>query len=155
MDTQRRASTTSLGHKSKRGQRNTSLVDNGGQVDRSMNSQPQAFVFVRFRHLAVVTVSLPCFAFMFCIIYSWFNHYEWVTRTHCQVWNIAPSISGLMTHQLVWLHLTQLLCSFYRQLCPTEVCVEAVYSNALCSPAAHLPTKSQPSLQSQIGRAHV
>ena len=42
--------------------------------------------------------SLPCFAFIFCIIYSWFNHYEWVTRTHCLVWNIAPSISGLVTN---------------------------------------------------------
>ena len=38
--------------------------------------------------------SLPCFAFLFCIIYSWLNHYEWVTRTHCLVWNVAPSISG-------------------------------------------------------------
>ena len=39
-------------------------------------------------------LSLPSFAFLFCIIYSFFHHYEWVTRTHCQVWNVAPSISG-------------------------------------------------------------
>ena len=87
------------------------------------NGSPSAslspiFFHFPFRHLAVVTVrlsdyfvshdnhnnlmiistylssSLPCAAFLFCIIYSFFYHYEWVTRTHCQVWNIAPSISG-------------------------------------------------------------
>jgi len=49
---------------------------------------------LRFRHLALVTVSLPCFAFLFCIIYSFFHHYDLVTRTHCNVWNVAPSISA-------------------------------------------------------------
>ena len=58
--------------------------------------QPPSPIFcsLKFRHLSVVTVSLPCFAFLFCIIYSFFHHYELVTRTHCQVWNVAPSISG-------------------------------------------------------------
>ena len=45
-------------------------------------------------NLMIISSSLPCTAFLFCIIYSFFYHYEWVTRTHCQVWNIAPSISG-------------------------------------------------------------
>jgi len=53
---------------------------------------------IRFRHLAVVTVSLPCFAFVFCIIYSFFNHYDLVTRTHCNIWNVAPSISASIGH---------------------------------------------------------
>ena len=45
--------------------------------------------------------SLPVFAFVFCITYSWWWHYEWVTRTHCQVWNIAPSISGTSTLEVL------------------------------------------------------
>jgi len=49
---------------------------------------------MRFRHLALITVSLPCFAFVFCIVYSFFHHYDLVTRTHCNVWNAAPSISA-------------------------------------------------------------
>ena len=38
--------------------------------------------------------SLPLWAFVFCITYSFFYHHDWVTRTHCNVWNVAPSISG-------------------------------------------------------------
>lgn len=68
------------------------LVEEGrGEVEEYR----QAKLFrLRFRHLALITVSLPCFAFFFCIIYSFFEHHEWTTRTHCNVWNIAPSISA-------------------------------------------------------------
>merc|ERR1712013_24182 len=55
---------------------------------------------MRFRHLALITVSLPCFAFVFCIVYSFFHHYDLVTRTHCNVWNVAPSISGIKKDRL-------------------------------------------------------
>ncbi|XP_023339380.1 post-GPI attachment to proteins factor 2 [Eurytemora carolleeae] len=79
---------------------------------------------VKFRQIAVITVSLPFFAFLFCISYSFFNHYDWVTKTHCNVWNIAPSISASIGHftpqKYVWklciaLHSAPrlLLCQMY------------------------------------------
>ena len=36
----------------------------------------------------------PLSAFVYCIVYSFFYHYEWTTQTHCNVWNFAPSISA-------------------------------------------------------------
>jgi len=54
---------------------------------------PKLFT-LKFRHLAIFTLSIPCFAFFFCILYSFFFHHEQVTKTHCQVWNVAPSISA-------------------------------------------------------------
>jgi len=53
---------------------------------------------IRFRLVAIVTVSLPFFAFIFCIVYSFFFHYDLVTKTHCNVWNWAPSISASIGH---------------------------------------------------------
>merc|ERR1712141_33942 len=40
------------------------------------------------------SVFLPLSAFLYCIVYSFFYHYEWTTQTHCNVWNFAPSISA-------------------------------------------------------------
>lgn len=65
-----------------------------GKVEEGARGQDCRLFTLRFRHLALITVSLPCFAFFFCIIYSFFEHHEWTTRTHCNVWNIAPSISA-------------------------------------------------------------
>jgi len=63
------------------------------------DSVPLPLLFrLKFRQIAIVTVSLPFFAFLFCIAYSFMHHYDWVTRTHCDVWNVAPSISASIGH---------------------------------------------------------
>ena len=62
------------------------------------------FIYHDYGEMSLCTCdlcSLPVFAFVFCITYSWWWHYEWVTRTHCQVWNIAPSISGTSTLEVL------------------------------------------------------
>ena len=51
-------------------------------------------VVVPFPWVSMVTVLMPLTAFVYCIIYSFFYHYEWTTQTHCNVWNFAPSISA-------------------------------------------------------------
>ena len=54
----------------------------------------QHLVVVPFPWVSMVTVLMPLTAFVYCIIYSFFYHYEWTTQTHCNVWNFAPSISA-------------------------------------------------------------
>jgi len=86
---------------------------------------PKLFT-LKFRHIAIFTLSIPCFAFFFCIIYSFLFHLDQVTRTHCQVWNVAPSISSsigiLAPQKYVWkiciaLHSAPrlLLCKMYHK----------------------------------------
>ncbi|XP_064481969.1 post-GPI attachment to proteins factor 2-like [Ornithodoros turicata] len=61
---------------------------------------------VHFRRLAVGTVMLPLFSFIFCVIWSLIHNFKSVTATHCKVWNFLPSISaaiGSYTPQIyVW-----------------------------------------------------
>ncbi|XP_044255346.1 post-GPI attachment to proteins factor 2-like isoform X1 [Tribolium madens] len=47
-----------------------------------------------FEKFSIITVGLPLFAFIFCIIYSVIFHFETATYTHCQVFNVLPSISA-------------------------------------------------------------
>lgn len=47
-----------------------------------------------FEKFAIVTVGFPLFAFIFCVIYSVLFHFETATYTHCQVFNLLPSISA-------------------------------------------------------------
>jgi len=49
---------------------------------------------IPFPWVALGSVLLPLSAFIYCIVYSFFYHYEWTTQTHCNVWNFAPSISA-------------------------------------------------------------
>jgi len=102
--------------------------DSWNDLERSRNSAkdfPKLFT-LKFRHIAIFTLSIPCFAFFFCIIYSFLFHLEEVTRTHCQVWNMVPSISSsigiLAPQKYVWkiciaLHSAPrlLLCKMYHK----------------------------------------
>ena len=49
---------------------------------------------VRFRHLAVGTVSLPLFGFFFCVSWSLLYNFSSATSTHCHVSNYLPSLSA-------------------------------------------------------------
>ena len=44
---------------------------------------------------AMYTVSLPLFAFIFCVAYSLIFYFEQTTSTHCHTWNYLPSIRYL------------------------------------------------------------
>lgn len=43
---------------------------------------------------SLYTVSLPLFAFIFCVAYSLMFYFEQTTSTHCHTWNYLPSISA-------------------------------------------------------------
>ena len=60
----------------------------------SKDSENGFLVAVPFPWVSMVTVLMPLAAFIYCIVYSFFYHYEWTTQTHCNVWNFAPSISA-------------------------------------------------------------
>ncbi|XP_030753438.1 post-GPI attachment to proteins factor 2-like [Sitophilus oryzae] len=47
-----------------------------------------------FEKFVVGVMCLPLLAFVFCIVYSVIYNYESATYTHCQVYNVLPSISA-------------------------------------------------------------
>ena len=69
--------------------------NNKPTLKKESNSKDQDYlVAVPFPWVSMVTVLMPLTAFVYCIVYSFFYHYEWTTQTHCNVWNFAPSISA-------------------------------------------------------------
>lgn len=52
------------------------------------------YVRLPFEKFSILTVCLPLFAFLFCIVYSVLFHFENATYTHCHVFNVLPSISA-------------------------------------------------------------
>ena len=64
----------------------------------SLSSSPSCsssvFFTLSFRRFSLLTVTLPLFAFLFCLGYSYAFHFRRTTLTHCNVWNFAPSISA-------------------------------------------------------------
>ena len=100
-----------------------------GKVD---SEKKDLLINVPFTRIAVVTVLLPLSAFVFCILYSYFYHHEWTTHTHCNVWNMAPSISAAIgvfkPQKFVWKMLVALhsaprllLAVMYRSLFKKEL----------------------------------
>ncbi|XP_035734245.1 post-GPI attachment to proteins factor 2-like [Vespa mandarinia] len=53
---------------------------------------------ISFSRLAWVTVSIPLFAFIFCIIWSVLYNFDHATATHCKVYNFLPSVSATIGH---------------------------------------------------------
>lgn len=49
---------------------------------------------VPFPYVSAVTVSMPMFAFAFCVVWSVLFEFERSTTTHCNVPNLLPSISA-------------------------------------------------------------
>lgn len=62
----------------------------GGDVE---NGAARTFT-ISFGAFAVATVSLPLFAFIFCVIYSLMFSFTLTTATHCNVLNLLPSLSA-------------------------------------------------------------
>lgn len=52
------------------------------------------YLRIHFEKFAVLVVSFPLLAFLFCISYSVIFNFESATYTHCQVFNMLPSISA-------------------------------------------------------------
>lgn len=81
-------------------------------IPPSSNSDRNSLLVIPFPWISLITVFMPLVAFVYCIVYSFFYHYEWTTQTHCNVWNFAPSISaaiGLFRPQkYVWKMLVSL-----------------------------------------------
>ncbi|XP_033224392.1 post-GPI attachment to proteins factor 2-like [Belonocnema kinseyi] len=59
---------------------------------------PRYRIVLNFSKVAWFTVSLPFFAFIFCVIWSVLYNFEQSTFTHCQVYNFLPSISAAIGH---------------------------------------------------------
>merc|ERR1719264_1139404 len=49
-------------------------------------------VTIKYRYLALATIVLSTISFVFCIVYSFLFHFDEVTSSHCNVWNVAPSV---------------------------------------------------------------
>lgn len=61
-----------------------------------------------FEKFSLITVALPLFAFFFCIVYSVIFHFERATYTHCEVFNLLPSISAAIGNFTPQRHVWQL-----------------------------------------------
>jgi len=61
---------------------------------------------IKYRYLALATILCAGASFIFCIVYSFLFHFDEVTSTHCNVYNVAPSISssigGAAPQRYVW-----------------------------------------------------
>ncbi|KAJ8676716.1 hypothetical protein QAD02_012503 [Eretmocerus hayati] len=55
-------------------------------------------VVFSFSKIAWFTVSLPFFAFLFCVGWSILYNFEKATETHCKVYNFLPSVSAAIGH---------------------------------------------------------
>lgn len=62
--------------------------------DTSDGSEKSAGFTIQFGKFSLITVSLPLFAFIFCVAYSVAFFFEESVSTHCHVWNYLPSISA-------------------------------------------------------------
>ena len=76
--------------------------------------QRSVMLNIRYRYLALVTIVCAGASFIFCIVYSFIFHFDEVTSTHCNAWNVAPSVSGIIQQFSFLLH--NVLCNFLQRL---------------------------------------
>ncbi|KAK0170647.1 hypothetical protein PV328_008474 [Microctonus aethiopoides] len=62
------------------------------------NEQSHYRIVIPFTKIAYFTVALPFFGFIVCVIWSIIYNFEHATSTHCQVYNVLPSISAAIGH---------------------------------------------------------
>ncbi|KAL7304880.1 hypothetical protein TKK_0002685 [Trichogramma kaykai] len=55
-------------------------------------------VIIPFARIAWFTVSIQCFSFIFCILWTIMYNFEESTNTHCKVYNALPSVSATIGH---------------------------------------------------------
>ncbi|KAJ1526783.1 hypothetical protein ONE63_008356 [Megalurothrips usitatus] len=65
-----------------------------GYLPLAQDKRQTSWLRVPFGKLAWITVSLPLFAFIFCVIWSVLFNFDRATFTHCKVENYLPSISA-------------------------------------------------------------
>ncbi|XP_043269863.1 post-GPI attachment to proteins factor 2-like isoform X2 [Venturia canescens] len=71
----------------------------GSEYEPLINEDPSpSRIVISFSKIAWFTVSMPFFAFAFCILYSVLYNFESATSTHCKVYNILPSVSAAIGH---------------------------------------------------------
>lgn len=63
-------------------------------ADRDSYAPATRRMHVPFTLVSLGTVSLPLFAFLFCVVWSVLYDFERSTMTHCAVTNLLPSISA-------------------------------------------------------------
>ena len=63
-------------------------------LSTSASDNSASLLTIPFPWISLGCLLGPLSAFVYCIVYSFFYHYEWTTQTHCNVWNFAPSISA-------------------------------------------------------------
>ena len=63
-------------------------------LSASASDNSASLLTIPFPWISLGCLLGPLSAFVYCIVYSFFYHYEWTTQTHCNVWNFAPSISA-------------------------------------------------------------
>jgi len=55
-------------------------------------------ISIKTRHLVVIVVSLTFLPFAYCIINAFLNYSFQNNRSHCNVWNFAPSMSAAISY---------------------------------------------------------
>lgn len=65
-----------------------------GYLPLAQDKRQVSWLRIPFGKLAWVTVSLPLFSFIFCVIWSVLFNFDKATFTHCKVDNYLPSISA-------------------------------------------------------------
>ncbi len=94
VDMMQATSSTSTNRKRKNINNNNHVETSASLAASDKDSAGNWLLKVPFPWVSMITLVMPLFAFVYCIVYSFFYHYEWTTQTHCNVWNFAPSISA-------------------------------------------------------------
>lgn len=71
----------------------------------SVYNKAAVFFMISFRHLCLITVSLPLGALLICFVTAYIFQQDDIHETHCRVYNVIPSISsitGISPQRYLW-----------------------------------------------------